>query len=85
MTRDEISAVVKDELLRIAPEIDLDAIDAGADLRDEADIDSMDFLNFITALHERLAVDIPEADSHRLISLNGALDYLAGKLGAQGG
>ncbi len=39
----------------------------------------MDFLNFITALHEALGVDIPEADYPRLATLAGCIEYLGGK------
>jgi len=80
MSPDDIRAVIKDELARIAPEIEFDAIDPAADLRDEADIDSMDFLNLVTALHVRLGVEIPEADNPKLVTLDGAISYLAGKL-----
>ena len=79
MTPTEIRAVIKDELARIAPEIDFEGIDPAADLRDEADIDSMDFLNLVTALHVRLGVEIPEADNPKLITVQGAIAYLAGK------
>ncbi len=84
MTRSEILTVIQDELARIAPDVDFAAIDASADLRDEADIDSMDFLNLVTALHVRLGVAIPEADNARLVTLDGAVDYLAAKLTAAG-
>jgi len=46
------------------------------DLRDAIDLDSMDFLNFVIALHERTGVDIPEADYPRLRTLDGAIAYL---------
>jgi len=84
MTQQDIRAVIKDELARIAPEIDFEAIDPAADLRDEADIDSMDFLNLVTALHARLGVEIPEADNPKLITVEGAIAYLAGKLAVAG-
>jgi acyl carrier protein len=84
MTPQDIRAVLKDELARIAPEIEFEAIDPSADLRDEADIDSMDFLNLLTALHVRLGVEIPEADNAKLITVQGAIDYLAAKLGSAG-
>jgi acyl carrier protein len=77
MTKDEIKAVVVDELARIAPEVDAGLADASGDLREEFDIDSMDFLNLVTALHERLGVDIPEADYPQLFTLNDAVAYLA--------
>jgi acyl carrier protein len=82
MTRDDITAVLIDELGRIAPEIDATGLDRDADLRDELDIDSMDFLNLVTALGERLRIDIPEIDYPILATLGGAVDYLAQRLGA---
>jgi len=41
------------------------------------DIDSMDFLNFVVALHEKLGVDIPETDYPQLMTLDGAIQYLS--------
>jgi acyl carrier protein len=81
MTRDDITAVLIDELGRIAPEIDATGLDPDADLRETLDIDSMDFLNLVTALHERLDLDIPEADYASLTTFGGAVDYLAQRLG----
>lgn len=80
MTRDEIIAAVADELGKIAPEIDIDLIDGSADLREEFDIDSMDFLTFVTALHERMGIDIPEADYAKLGSLDATVSYLEAKV-----
>ena len=48
-------------------------------LRDQLDIDSMDFLNFVIALHEELHVDIPEADYPRLQTLDDFVDYLTAR------
>lgn len=76
----EIREVIKEELNNIAPEVDLAAIDPAADLREALDIDSMDFLNFVTAIHHRLGVDIPELDYPKLITLDGAVAYLAAHL-----
>ena len=51
----------------------------GQGLREELDIDSMDFLNFVIALHETLGIDIPEAEYPRLVTLDGAVAYLCVK------
>ena len=82
MTADAIRTAVLDSLTRIAPEAGRTSIDADAALRDQLDLDSMDFLNFILGLHDRLGVDIPEADYSKLSTLNGAVSYLAGRLRA---
>lgn len=79
MTPSEIKSVVLEELGNIAPEVDPADIDPGADLRDEFDIDSMDFLNWVTALSQRLEVDIPEADYPKMQTVDDAAAYLAKK------
>jgi acyl carrier protein len=73
---DDIRKVVQEELGNIAPEADLASLDPAADLRDTLDVDSMDFLNFITAIHHRLGINIPEIDYPKLGTLDGAVAYL---------
>ena len=77
----DIGAVLREELGNIAPEIDMNSVDPSADLREALDIDSMDFLNFVTAIHHRLGINIPEIDYPKLITLDGAVGYLKTKLG----
>lgn len=79
MSNFDIRAAILEELGNIAPEADLAAVDPAADLREALDIDSMDFLNFVIALHRRLAVDIPEIDYPKLVTLDGATAYLKAK------
>ncbi len=80
MNEVEIRKVIEEELGNIAPEADLRKLTSTADLRDALDIDSMDILNFVTAIHQRLGVDIPELDYPKLVTLDGAVGYLASKL-----
>lgn len=82
MTTDDIKNVIVDALTRIAPEIDPASIQPGLNFRDQLDLDSMDFLNFVLALHDRLGIEIPEVDYPRLYTLDGAVAYLASKTGA---
>ncbi len=81
MTREEIDAAVRAEIEEVAPDADLAGLDPTADIRDALDLDSMDVMNIVIALHTRLKVDIPDADAPRLLTLAGAVDYLAAKLG----
>lgn len=76
MTNDELRAAVIDELGNIAPETDAATIDPNDDLREALDIDSLDFLNFLAALHERLGINVPERDYAKLLTVNGAVAYL---------
>jgi acyl carrier protein len=81
MTEAELRQIVLDTLGDIAPEADLQTLPPDKALRDELDIDSMDFLNFVIALHEKLDVAIPEVDYPQLVTLNGAVGYLRKKCG----
>ncbi len=79
MTAEEIKATVLELLGQIAPEADTTQLRPDVVFRDQMDIDSMDFLNFVIALHERLHVDIPETDYPKVATLNGCVDYLAAR------
>lgn len=81
MTREDVRTAVIESLRRIAPEIDPTRVEPAANLREELDLDSMDFLRFILMLHERLAIDVPEVDYARLSTLDGAVAYAAERLG----
>lgn len=75
MTRDETLALVADILGAIAPEADLSTVPGDADLREALDLDSMDILNFVAALHERTGQPIPETDYPKLLTLDGLAAY----------
>ena len=84
MTDVEIRKLLQEELNNIAPEVDMASLDPAADLREAMDIDSMDFLNFVTAVHHRLGIEIPEIDYPKLITLDGATRYLTTALAKKG-
>jgi len=67
-------------LRRTAPEISETQIDPARPLRDQVDIDSIDWLNFIVGLHDRFAIDIPESDYAKLVTLDALLAYLRERL-----
>lgn len=76
MTPDEIRTLALDLLGGIAPEADLSTLGEDEELREVLDIDSMDFLNFVAALHKATGIDIPEADYRQLFTLAGIQRYL---------
>lgn len=76
----QIKAVVLRVLNGIAPEVEIDAIDPRRDLRDQMDIDSVDFLNFVIGLHKDLGIEIPDADIPKLASLNSCIGYLLSRV-----
>ena len=79
VTAAEISQIVRQALSNVAPEVDLDAIDSSKDLRDQIDIDSVDFLNFVMGLHRALGIEIPDADVSKLVTLDGCVAYLVSR------
>lgn len=79
MTNDEIRSVVFQTLKTIAPELEESDLQPDRLLRDQVDLDSMDWLNFLVGLHQKLRVDIPEADYRKLTTLNTLIAYLAAK------
>jgi acyl carrier protein len=80
VTPDEIKARVLEVLGAIAPELDPAALAPDANLREELDVDSMDFLNFVIGLHKAFGVEVPETDYRKLQTLDGCVGYIAAKL-----
>jgi acyl carrier protein len=80
MDREALRATVLDVIQSVAPEVEPASIDATRPLRHQVDLDSMDWLNVLIALNERLGVNVPEADYARLYTLDDLLGYLAARL-----
>jgi len=76
-TEQQLREVVISALTEVAPDVDPAAIDPDADLAEQLDIDSMDFLNIIVAIHEQTGIEIPERDYPKLSTLADAVTYLA--------
>jgi acyl carrier protein len=74
--REQLSALILDTLTAVAPDVDASALDPDVTFRDQFEIDSVDFLNFVIALEKKLDRPIPETDFPRLSSLKGCLEYL---------
>jgi acyl carrier protein len=80
MDADTIRNVVLETLRGIAPEVEAATLRADQPLREQVDLDSMDWLNFLVGLHQRLHVDIPESDYRRLTTVDRLVSYLADKV-----
>ena len=76
MTIDDPRTLLAELLHRIAPEVDLEEVDPDAPLQESMDLDSMDFLNLVTALHEATGIEVPERDYPSLATVTGFLDYV---------
>jgi acyl carrier protein len=80
MTNDQILLALKDIIAGIAPEEDLSNLAPDVKLREQIELDSMDFLDIVMELRKRYGVQVPEQDYPRLATLAGCVEYLAPKL-----
>ncbi len=80
MTDEEIKAIVLRVLGNIAPEAELDQLEAAVDFRAQLDLDSMNILKFMIGIHEETGVDIPEVDYPQMATLNGCITYLRSRI-----
>ena len=77
MNEQDLRDVMIRALSEVAPEIDPTKIDPQADLAEQLDIDSIDFLNVVVSVHEQTGIEIPERDYPKLTTLADAIAYLA--------
>jgi acyl carrier protein len=82
MTTEEITQSVLAALTDVAPEVEPASIRTDLNLRDQTDLDSMDSLNFLIAVHEQLHVDISEADWARLLTIDELVAFIAPRVAA---
>jgi acyl carrier protein len=72
----DVLSAVRTALARVAPEADLDTLSPDDDLQEVLDLDSMDFLNLMIALHDTTGVDVPERDYPEVRTLRSCVEYL---------
>jgi acyl carrier protein len=82
MTKDECKKVVLDIIADIAPDENLSAVRPEVRLRDQLQLDSMDFLDIVMELRKRYGLEVPEADYPQLASLESCAEYLTPKFNA---
>lgn len=76
MTREEIRAAIVNIIKDIAPDEDLSHLKGDLRLREQIDLDSMDFLDIVMELRKRYNVEVPEADYTKLATLDSSVDFL---------
>lgn len=83
MTKDDVKQIVLDIIAEIAPDEDLSDIKPDVRLRDQLDLDSMDFLDIVMELRKQHGIEVPEDDYPQLASLDSCADYLLPKFEAK--
>jgi len=76
MSPAEIKEVILDILGDIAPDEDLSELKDDVPLREQLELDSMDFLDIVMELRKRYRVQIPEDDYIELASMQSTVRYL---------
>ena len=84
MTKEETKQVVLDIIADVAPDEDISNVKSDVRLRDQLELDSMDFLDIVMELRKRHNIEVPEADYPHLASLDSCADYLTLKFEALG-
>ncbi len=84
MTKEECKQIVLDIISEIAPDEDLGSVKPDVRLRDQLDLDSMDFLDIVMELRKKFGINVPEADYMKLASLDSCAEYLTPKFNEAG-
>lgn len=77
MSHEDIVLAVKDIIATIAPDEELAGLTMEEPLREQIELDSMDFLDIVMELRKRYGVHVPEEDYGALATLKGCADYLS--------
>lgn len=79
MTAHNVRQIVLDIIADIAPDESVDSIDDSKSLREQLDLDSMDFLDIVMELRKRHKVEVPQEDYPKLATLESCVAYLSPK------
>ncbi len=79
MSSQEVKRLVLDIIATVAPDADLSTLKHDVRLRDQLDMDSMDFLDIVMELRKRYKIEVPKEDYAELASLDSCAAYLAPK------
>ena len=82
MTGDGIKQALLEIMAEIVQEDDMGEVDPDKPLREQLDIDSMDFLDIVMELRKRYSIEVPEKDYFELATLNSSVSYLLPKVAA---
>ncbi|MEC9228722.1 MAG: acyl carrier protein [Verrucomicrobiota bacterium] len=82
MTKDQVKQIVIDIINEIAPDEDTSDLKGAINLREQMDLDSMDFLDIVMELRKQHGIEVPEADYPELASLDSCANYLTPKFNA---
>jgi acyl carrier protein len=80
MNRADLESIIKTAIVDIAPDAEPESLEPDEDMRDELDLDSMDFLNIIVAVSKKAGVNIPESDYAQVLTMDTMCEYVEARL-----
>ncbi|MGI0116310.1 acyl carrier protein [Zooshikella sp. RANM57] len=75
--KETLTRFLLEQIQTIAPDSDTESLDPDEDMRDELDLDSMDFLRLLESISKQLNVNIPEVDYNKITTLNNMVSYIS--------
>jgi acyl carrier protein len=82
MNQQRVKDIVLNIISVIAPDAELAGLKSDQPLRDQLDLDSMDFLDIVMELRKRYKIEVPKEDYPQLASLDSCVSYLTPRLTA---
>ena len=76
MTHEDVRKIILSILSDIAPDEDFTSVKDEEKLRDQFELDSMDFLDIVMELRKRFNIEVPERDYEHLVSMRSCIEYL---------
>jgi len=80
MTREEVKSSIVEIINDILPDGDCSKVDPALKLRDQLELDSMDFLDIVMELRKKYSIEVPEEDYPKLATLDSCVEYLEPKM-----
>ena len=84
MTPEKVKEIVLKIISAVSPDADLSTLKSEGPLRDQLDLDSMDFLDIVMELRKRYKIEVPKDDYPQLASLDSCVSYLLPRFGQVG-
>jgi acyl carrier protein len=79
MKEEDARRAVHSAIGQVAPDVDLAGLDEGSRLRQDLELDSLDFLRLVETIDESTGVDIPERDYNSVATVKALIDYVASR------
>jgi len=80
LNNNEIIEVIQKSIQEVAPDVNALELNPEEDIRDDLDLDSMDFMNLIISVSKKTGVKIPESDYNQVQTLNAMVDYISSRI-----